>query len=145
MALLPSVTVIEGLVRDGWTYEMIAEEYDAKPNSVWRKLQRAGKVGHKPTGDDFLPWKVNPKHYTASIYISLLALQRMKEGREVNHTTKARAQRFYKNIVERNLVVDYDERVKPNQVSQLGGFYLRERRPGDQEYLPPMPEESHDE
>lgn len=144
MSKTPDVTTLLGLLRSGWTYETIAEEYGVQRNSVWRKLQRAGKVGHKPRGVDFLPWKVAKKHRTTSIYLNLLALRRLEEGRFVNETTLGRATRMRSNLVERGLVIDYDERVKPNPAAKMGGFYYRSRKPGDGEILPPMPETPED-
>lgn len=135
MAKLPSVTDLEKMLRNGWTYDDIAVEFGVQRWSVWRKLQRAGKRGNKKTSKDFLPWEVLPEHQTTNVYRNLTALWRIDHGEKVGERSRAAAERFRKRLEQADAVVGYDPRIGPNPASERhGGFFYAARRDGDFTY-----------
>ncbi|MCQ9385083.1 hypothetical protein [Brevibacterium moorei] len=132
MAKLPPVTTIEGLIRDGWTYDMIAEEYGVQPMTVWRKLSRAGKTPEPRHGDEVLPWAVDPEHRQTSIYFSALAITALEEGRSVDERRAGIVRRLQEDLKAADAVIGYDPRMPPNPASKTkGGFFYAKRRPQD--------------
>ena len=131
----PSVSEIEQRIAEGMSYGEIARKYDVHESTIWRKLQRAGRVGGKPTSDEYLPWVVEPEHRRTGIYYSLVTLQRMKEGREVLDERKSAALNMVKGLKRNGLVVAYDPRVGPNPATRLGGFYYAKKQDGDYDYM----------
>lgn len=141
MAKLPTIEIVEGLIRNGWSYAMIGKEFDVTENAVYRKLARAGKVGNTIKPDEYLPWEVDPYHRKTSIYQTLLAIQRLEEGRTVSGERKTTAENLMADLKKQNMVVGYLPNMPANDASPTrGGFFYTTRTQNDRDYFwePPV-------
>lgn len=116
---------------EGKTYEQIAKEYDAHPNSVYRKLlnyRRAPKEVHR-VHLDTIPWRgVLAKHSALHTVRMLRALDDRNHGRQLPYTVEGYLDSWLKQMDKDNVVIDYDREngwLRVPRLPEDGDGYIR--------------------
>ncbi len=134
--VLPSVSELERLKAMGYSYAEIGRMYGTSRQAVSKKYQLYG--GKLTPREEFLrdhfPWKHIPVSFQqASPY------RRMRDHGEyvmtwgvgMSEDKLNRLRSFYQNMIDNNVVLEYDPEIPPNQWANTGGWAYRKRRKSD--------------
>jgi len=100
------------------TLQEIGLQYGVSASAVCHRLKKLGETKTRPRYDDLIPWRVAMEHGSASVLAGLRALGAHRRGKELSETDQRLLERFVRQMVEDNTVVEY---------SRVEGFSLVKR------------------
>lgn len=111
--LLPPISELERLVRQGYTHQQIVDWWHAESgitvsrSSVSAALSRAGLSKEVSRYKDELPWRVKGEHLTQYPARMLRLLGRRRAGNELTEEEQDRLDAWLEALTEKSLVVAY--------------------------------------
>lgn len=73
-----------------------------------------------------VPWVIATKHSSSKVHKYLIVLSQVAQQKaDIDRDMVVTAYRWASNLVDRNLDIDYDPEVAPNNESIVGGFFTK--------------------